>query len=161
MKRFRTGHKNSQTLERTLCTEHIKQNFQYGSIIGRSGNNYPEDLSQANDFDVSHGRNERLESQREFEGLRRKSSQNQRQPCSHAFHRKSWHMKELSQIQLPPYMEEELQCSPKQSRSSRPYKPRATSSKAHQSSLVVFGRRKGAHGKKKLLSARGREKKTP
>ncbi|MBW0492369.1 hypothetical protein O181_032084 [Austropuccinia psidii MF-1] len=49
---------------------------------------------------------------------------------------KSWHM------------EEEFPSSPQQTSSSRPYRPRETSSKAHQSSLVVSSRRKGAQGEK-------------
>ncbi|MBW0552824.1 hypothetical protein O181_092539 [Austropuccinia psidii MF-1] len=46
------------------------------------------------------------------------------------------------------HMEEEFPSSPHQTSSSRPYKPMATSSKAHHSSLVVFSRRQGAQGKK-------------
>ncbi|MBW0566526.1 hypothetical protein O181_106241 [Austropuccinia psidii MF-1] len=63
--------------------------------------------------------------------------------------KKYWHMEESSQFQAPPDIEEEVNYSPQQSRSYRPYKPKEPSFKAHQSSLVVFSRGKGAQGRNK------------
>ncbi|MBW0496476.1 hypothetical protein O181_036191 [Austropuccinia psidii MF-1] len=62
---------------------------------------------------------------------------------------KSWQMDKPSQILVPKDMEEEAPFFPQQSSSYRTYKPRATSSKAHQSSLVVSRGQQGAQGKNK------------
>ncbi|MBW0487501.1 hypothetical protein O181_027216 [Austropuccinia psidii MF-1] len=70
---------------------------------------------------------------------------------------KSWHMEEQSQIQVPPDTEEEVPYSPQPTRSSRPYKPRETSSKAHKSSPVVSRRRQGAQGENKTSFNQKRE----
>ncbi|MBW0591743.1 hypothetical protein O181_131458 [Austropuccinia psidii MF-1] len=85
--RCRTGPSNTQTPERPLHMEHGQQNVHYGSIMGRSGDNNSEDLSQANGLDRTYDRNARLEPQQEFQTLRRKSNQNQREPGSHTSHR--------------------------------------------------------------------------
>ncbi|MBW0499978.1 hypothetical protein O181_039693 [Austropuccinia psidii MF-1] len=59
----------------------------------------------------------------------------------------SWNMEESSQIQVPQDREEGVPSSPQQSSSSRTHKPRETSFKDLQLSLVVSRRRKGAQGK--------------
>ncbi|MBW0584065.1 hypothetical protein O181_123780 [Austropuccinia psidii MF-1] len=78
--RCKTGPSNTQTPERPLHMEHGQQNVHYGRIMGRSGDNNSEDLSQANGLDGTYDRNSRLESQQEFQTLRRKSNKNQREP---------------------------------------------------------------------------------
>ncbi|MBW0460476.1 hypothetical protein O181_000191 [Austropuccinia psidii MF-1] len=52
--RFRNGNTNPQTPERPIYMANVQRNAQYGSIMGRSGNNNPEDLSQENGLDGSH-----------------------------------------------------------------------------------------------------------
>ncbi|MBW0497706.1 hypothetical protein O181_037421 [Austropuccinia psidii MF-1] len=55
--------------------------------MGRNKNNNPEDLPQANCLAGIYGINEILESQKEFQALRRKRNQNQKEPGSHISHR--------------------------------------------------------------------------
>ncbi|MBW0561761.1 hypothetical protein O181_101476 [Austropuccinia psidii MF-1] len=118
--RFRTSHTNLKTPERPLYKENGQQKFEYGSIIGRSGNNIPEDLSQENELDGSHELNEGLEYQQRSKALRRKSNHNQREPCINTSHKKGLQMKAPSQIQVPQDMGEEPPSSQQQARSSRP-----------------------------------------
>ncbi|MBW0553244.1 hypothetical protein O181_092959 [Austropuccinia psidii MF-1] len=67
--------------------EYGKQNVHNCSIMGINRNNKPEDLPQANYLAGSHGRDEILEYQQEFQALRRKRNQNQRELGSHKIHR--------------------------------------------------------------------------
>ncbi|MBW0509206.1 hypothetical protein O181_048921 [Austropuccinia psidii MF-1] len=85
--RSRTLNSNLQTPERPFLMDYGEKNVHNGIILGRNRNNNPEDLPQENDLAGSHGRNERFESQQDFQALRRRN-QNQRKPGSYTIHRK-------------------------------------------------------------------------
>ncbi|MBW0463646.1 hypothetical protein O181_003361 [Austropuccinia psidii MF-1] len=129
--------------------------------MGRSGNKNPEYLSQEMAW---------IDLMKEIKGWNpnknyklleeRETRIKDNQPAIQAIE-KSLYMEDPSQIQVPKDMEEEVPSSPKQSRSSRPYKPRETSSKAHQSSLVVSRRRQGDQGKNKTSFSQRKQEADP
>ncbi|MBW0503181.1 hypothetical protein O181_042896 [Austropuccinia psidii MF-1] len=112
--------------------EYGQNHFQYESIRSRSGNNNQEDLSQPIAW---------LDLMKEVKGWNpnknfklseeRVTIIKENQAAIQAIH-KLWNMEKPSQIQVPQNMGEEVPSSLQQSRSSSPYKPGATQSKAHQ-----------------------------
>ncbi|MBW0508314.1 hypothetical protein O181_048029 [Austropuccinia psidii MF-1] len=86
----------------------------------------PEGLPQEDGLAGSHGQNERLDPQEEFQALRRKRNHIEREEEAIKDIDNTWNMEEPNEIQEPQCREEGVQYSPKQYNSSRPYKPKSS-----------------------------------